>query len=254
VASPEPNSPAGISSYPWVLGIVVALPEELDTLTRQKATQGECLALNATVIVAYSGAGPANAEKAANLLISQGANCLISWGCAAALSPQLQPGDLLIPDQVLSAQQQRFSIDLHWRQYLQTQLPARLTINGGCLIESPKIVADSLEKQQIHNRTGAAALDMESAGVIRAAQNAGLTALVIRVIADPASMDLPQAVVQSLNSNGQVEMKKLLRFLLGHPWEIPALIKLGLHFQAAQKTLKTVAKHLDKFVSYIPQG
>jgi hypothetical protein len=33
-----------------------------------------------------------------------------------------------------------------------------------------------------------------------------------------------------------------------HPFELPALIKLGLYFNAAKNTLKLVAKHLDKIL------
>ena len=220
----------------------------------QRAVQGQSIDLNENIKLIYSGAGPENAERAASLLISQGANCLISWGCAAALSPQLNPGDLLIPEQVLSAENLTFSLDKQWLQHLGQILPVSLTINSGALTESRMIVAKSSEKQLLHERTGAVALDMESAGLVRVAEKAGVAALVIRVVADPADMDLPQAVAQSLNSNGQVEINKLLLFLLWHPWEVPALIRLGLHFQAARKTLKAVAEHLDRIASLKSQA
>jgi adenosylhomocysteine nucleosidase len=72
----------------------------------------------------------------------------------------------------------------------------------------------------------------------------------IRAIADPASMNLPNAISHSLNNNGQVVLARLLKYLISHPWEIPSLIKLGLHFNAAQKTLKTVALQLNAFVNF----
>lgn len=237
------------TSYARVCGIVVALPEELATLTGQKLAQGECVRMAENILLGFAGAGPINADQAARKLIDQGANCLISWGCAAALAPQLKPGDLVVPEQVLS-EQQAYNIDSQWSQHLQKTMGPQLNLFTGALAESGSIVAGSADKQRIHRNSGAVALDMESAAVVKAAHQANLPCLVIRAIADPVTMDLPQAVVHALNSQGRVELGKLLRFLLVHPWEIPALIKLGLHFNAARKTLKKVAKQLNEIIHF----
>lgn len=231
-----------------VCGIVVALPEELATLTSQKLAQGEYVHMAKNILLGFAGAGPTNAERATRRLIDQGANCLISWGCAAALAPQLKPGDLVVPDQVLS-EQQVFDTDKQWLQHLR-HLSQSIPTVSGALAESRRIVAASTEKQRIHQDTGALALDMESAAIVKVAQQANLPCLVIRAIADPVTMDLPQAVVYALNDQGRVELSKLLRFLLAHPWEIPALIKLGLHFNAAQTSLKKVAKQLNEIIHF----
>ncbi|WKJ91778.1 phosphorylase [Methylomonas montana] len=232
------------------IGIVVALPEELSTLTGQKLSQGDCVSISENILLTLAGAGPLNAERAARLLISEGADKLISWGCAAALAPNLKPGDLVLAEQLLSEQQQSFHTEADWRQHLHNLLDKHLPISGGTLAESSHIVADRDDKQHLYRQTGAVALDMESCAIAKAAQYAKLPCIVIRAIADPATMSLPQAVSQALNSQGQVELGKLLRFLLSHPWEVPELIKLGLHFYAARKTLKTVAKYLTEIIHF----
>jgi adenosylhomocysteine nucleosidase len=236
------------ASFPRVCGVVVALPEELATLTSQKPAQGECVWMAENILLTLAGAGPINADRAARRLIAQGANCLISWGCAAALAPQLKPGDLVVPQRVLS-EHQAFDTDKQWLQHLR-HLSSPIPTVSGALAESSRIVAGSADKQRIHQDTGAVALDMESAAVVKAAQQANLPVLVIRAIADPVAMDLPQSVVHALNDQGRVELSKLLRFLLTHPWEIPALIKLGLHFNAAQTSLKKVAKQLNEIIHF----
>ena len=236
-----------VLSKPTV-GIVVALPEELATLTKIKLLQGECISLNARVFVIYAGAGPLNAAKAAHTLVGKGVSCLISWGCAAALSEDLKPGDLVLPSRVLSEQGESLSTDKLGLQKLQSLLPVNLTVNVGVLQESSCIIADSEQKYRLHGKTGAVALDMESAAVIKVAQMANLPCSVVRAVADPVSMDLPVAVGQALNAQGQIELGKLLGYLLTHPWQIPALIKLGLHFRAAQKTLKVVGSKLNDFL------
>lgn len=64
------------------LGIIVALPEELTTLTNAKITKGQIHPLGNNFWVTLSGTGPNNASDAAQKLISHGADRLISWGCA----------------------------------------------------------------------------------------------------------------------------------------------------------------------------
>lgn len=230
-------------------GIVVALPEELATLTSRKLARGECCQLSADVLVAYAGAGPNNAASAARLLIAKGADRLISWGCAAALAPQLRPGVLVVADQIFF-DRQCYETDKRWSHKMRNRLSERLAVGSGNLSTEARIVALSSDKQLIHRETGAVALDMESGAIAKVASQANLPFLVLRAIADPAAMDLPRAVVGALNDQGRVEMGKLLRHLLNHPWELPGLIKLGRHFGAAQKTLKTTAKHLNEIIIY----
>jgi hypothetical protein len=63
-------------------------------------------------------------------------------------------------------------------------------------------------------------------------------------------MDLPLAINYSLNNRGEIELGKLLMFLVRHPADLPSLIKLGLHFNAAKSTLKSIARQLDKVTDF----
>ncbi|WP_347987380.1 phosphorylase [Methylomonas sp. AM2-LC] len=237
----------------WIVGIVVALPEELATLTKIKLLRGGYTALNDNILVAYAGTGATNAESAANLLVSKGAKALISWGCAAGLSDELKPGDLFIPKQVLSEQKQILDADKEWLQHLQILLTNRMRLITDLLVESSVIVGSSMKKKRIHQETRALALDMETVAVFKTANRSNIPCLAIRAIADPVDMNLPLAVVNSLNTEGHVEIDKLLRYILRHPSEIPGLIKLGLHFNAAAKTLKIIAHQLNDIINFKKQ-
>ena len=71
------------------------------------------------------------------------------------------------------------------------------------------------------------------------------------VLKEPlADMDLPLAINYSLNNRGEIELGKLLMFLVRHPADLPSLIKLGLHFNAAKSTLKSIARQLDKVTDF----
>jgi hypothetical protein len=63
-------------------------------------------------------------------------------------------------------------------------------------------------------------------------------------------MNLPLAINYSLNTQGEIVMKKLLFFLLLHPTELFGLIMLGLHFNVAKKTLRAIAVHLEPLTNF----
>jgi len=231
-----------------ITGIVVALSEELTTLTPKKIDKGDCLFVADKLVVAYSGSGSINARSAAELLVTKGATRLISWGCAAALSGTLKPGDLVLADELIDFEGGRDAkccVSTDWHSYTKERLATFLAVHCGRLAESTSIVSNRMEKKQLYALTGAVALDMESVAIAKVARQYTIPFLVIRAIVDPVDMSLPQAISYSLNDQGEVALGKLLFFLFLHPAELPGLIKLGMYFNAAKKTLKLVAKHLD---------
>ena len=236
-----------------ITGIVVALPEELSTLTAKKIAKGEVLFISEKIMVAFSGAGPINATTAAELLVTKGAKKLISWGCAGALANQIESGDLVLADKLLDTEGNltlSAGISMDWHTITFQHLSHHLTVHTGLLVESAQIVSTSTDKQSLHHQTGALAVDMESIAVAKIASKHNHPYLVIRSIVDPVSLDLPLAISNALNSQGDVVMHLLLLYILRHPSEIPALIKLGRHFNAATKTLKVIAKQLDFLVNH----
>jgi len=232
-----------------ITGIIIALSDEISSITNKKINTGDCIFINDNTLVACSGAGPQNAAKASELLIKKGAKRLISWGCAAALSDCLISGDLVLPTHLQAENKKLISIKSPWHKHVKEQLTA-LKINTGLLTESSAIVTQSSAKRLINKQSNAIALDMESIAVAQTAKQHDLPVLVIRSIADPVWMSLPKAVSYSLDNQGEAVLNKLLWFLLTHPTELPGLIKLGIHFNAAKNKLKLVAKQLDKIVSF----
>ncbi|MCF6204414.1 MAG: phosphorylase [Methylococcaceae bacterium] len=232
-----------------ITGIIVALPEEISSLTHKKVNKGDCIFINDKTLLTCSGAGPKNATNASLLLIKKGAKRLISWGCAAALKAELKSGDLILPKNLQSEKQETISIESPWLTHVLDHLSDFNPLTG-LLAESHFIIAKSSEKQTIHTQSGAIALDMESVAIVKVAKKYNFPALVIRSIADPVTMSLPKAVSYALNSQGDIILSKLLWFLLTHPNELPVLIKLGTHFKAAKIKLKLISKQLDIIISF----
>ncbi len=232
-----------------ITGIVIALPDEINSLSDNKLKKGDYVFINDRTLLICSGAGPDNAATAAVTLIDQGAERLVSWGCAAALAAELKPGDLILPQQLISANQQLLPLNSPWLEHVSKSL-SKLKPQLETLIESPIIVAETADKKAIYQQSKAVALDMESVAIGKVADEKQIPMLVIRTIADPVEMSLPKAVSHSLNSEGDIVLTKLFGYLLSHPSELSGLIKLGLHFKAAKNKLKLVAKQLDIIVGF----
>lgn len=237
-----------------ITGIIVALPEELGTLTSKKIDKGSSVFISDAIVLAYSGAGANNAQAASELLIAQGATRLISWGCAAALSETLKPGDLVLADNLIDADNAQFAIHSDWHSDTKNLLSSTLKVHTGSLAESNSIVAAAQDKKHLYTQTGAIALDMESIAIAKVARQNSLPFLAIRAIADPAGMDLPKAINHSVNNEGDIVLSKLLLYVALHPTELPGLIKLGLHFNAAKITLKLIANQLNNVTAQPSQG
>lgn len=231
-------------------GIIVALPEELSTLTTKKLAPGVCLLISKNTVVAHAGTGSVNAIKAAETLIAKGCCKLISWGCAAALNNTLKAGDLCLPKIIIAENQQRYPIHSDWQQHTEKLLAELQPICSDPLSESSSIVSTSTGKKALRDTFGSVALDMESAAIAKIAQKANIPYLVIRAIADPADMNMPDAINYALNDGGTVDMKKLIVYLLTHPYEIPGVIKLGVAFRSARKKLKYVAQALESIINF----
>lgn len=223
------------------IGIVVAMAEECRSLTRQRVREGGCLTLEDGSVIGFSGAGPKAAGRMAAQLAERGATRLVSWGCAAALSPGMNPGDLILPSAIVGTDGDLWRTDDGWRERLSAKLMERMPVHRGQLAESVAIVAKVEEKQAIHAATGALALDMESAASARVAQSLALPFLAIRSIVDPVHVAIPPSIVGAFDENGMLHVPKMLRRALARPVDFLGVIRLGRHFGAAMKTLRASA-------------
>jgi len=227
------------------LGILVALPEELFSLTQQKIKIGECLTLPSKLLITLSGAGAHNAKQAAQRLLENGATQIISWGCAGGLSPTLKAGDLIIPELIQAQSNTLLKCDESLHNKLTKLLNGQVFFTGK-LIESATIISSKEEKAHLFTINNALAVDMESAAAAQLAKTNNIPFIAIRTIVDPANFNLPKAVNHSLNAEGTINLSKLVLYICTHPHEIPALIKLGQHFKAANKKLAQIAPLLTQ--------
>ncbi len=224
------------------IGFVIALPPECRSLTRQKAKRLDTVELEDRCLIRVSGAGPANAAAAADDLIARGARRLVSWGCAGALAAHLVPGDLILPAAAIGSDGAAVHFCPQWRDQLTQRLAGRVSVHAGPLAESKVIVDASAAKRELHHRTGAVAVDMESLAVMRTAARQQVPCIAVRAIADDQSTALPTAVLRALNEHGEVRLGALLLALAQRPSELFALLHLNRCFTAALQSLTRIAQ------------
>jgi adenosylhomocysteine nucleosidase len=164
---------------------------------------------------------------------SPGAAGIISIGLAGALAEGLSPGDWVVGTAVVLPAG-RIAADAGWSERLALQLaPAMIGDVAGS--EGP--VADVAAKRELHARTGALAVDMESHIAASAASRHGLPFAVARVISDGAGRALPPAALAGMKPDGSMDAGAVLRALARRPGELPALIRTALEAETAFRAL-----------------
>jgi len=144
---------------------------------------------------------------------------LVSFGLAGGLDPALTPGTVLVPVAVL-LDSERWHVHDALSQQLGGAAPWAL-YGGG------EVVASAAAKAALFARTGAVAVDLESAAVARIARRHGLPFAVLRAVCDGAGRDLPQAALAALDGAGRIGGLRVAWAAASRPWEIPDLVRLG---------------------------
>ncbi|HVE20844.1 MAG TPA: hypothetical protein VNC39_02625 [Acidocella sp.] len=189
-------------------------------------------------LVAAGGGGPEGAYRAAERLIGQGAQALVSFGLAGGLAPDAAPGALLVPRAVAEG-----------ADYYPCD-PALITFLGGSMgdtiLAGRDIAATVAQKAALYGATRIGAVDLESGAVARAARAHGLPFAVLRAVADPASRTLPPAALVPLQPSGAIDLPRILRSVVANPAQIPALIGLARDAGRARAALVGRVKTLKR--------
>lgn len=222
------------------LGIVCALPSEA-ALFGVRERNRDVIRVDSRLLCVIAGAGICNAANAATRLMDKGARTLISWGFAGSLSADLRPGHLVLPRTVREFHHQNgraWDVDpLLWQRLCELAKP-ELTVFTGELLCARDIVRSVASKQALYDVCGHAAVDMESAGVMRAARDAAIPAMVVRAIVDAASVSIPDYI------DAEVPTGVILRAALGRPSTIPSMMSLAAGYRKATASLKRMARKL----------
>ncbi|MGI4952965.1 MAG: phosphorylase [Janthinobacterium lividum] len=219
------RAPLGIGALKAPFGIIVGL-------------QAEARLLRSWGLPVGIGGGTAEGAGQAADRLAPHVEALLSFGLAGGLDPALRPGDVLVPALVVDAGD-RWPTDPGLNQRLGGSTGQTL-LGGGALL------ATAAEKQAARAGTGAAAVDLESAAVARAAARHGRPFAVLRAVCDDAARTLPRAAVVALDSAGGIGLLRVLGAVLARPGEIPALLALARDAARARRALQARVAKLSR--------
>ena len=178
---------------------------------------------------------------------------IISFGIAGGLDPSLQPGDLVVANEIMTADARWATAATLSESLVEGTNIGRRKIVGGTIVGAEEVILHPRDKVQLHKDTGATAVDMESHIAAAYAASVGLPFAALRVINDPASRSLPALALNALKPNGDICPRKVLRGVARAPSVIPSLMRTAHDFNQAIATLRRCRSLLlDGGVSLVP--
>jgi adenosylhomocysteine nucleosidase len=106
------------------------------------------------------------------------------------------------------------------------------------------VLTSASDKHALAARSGAAAADMESAGIAKAAHEARIPFLCVRAVADGAQLTVPAELLRTVNADGSFDFIPGAVKLALSPWHWVSAVCLGLAFNTAMLALRSAAPAL----------
>lgn len=182
--------------------------------------------------IRVSGPGPAAAIATLEACLDLRPRLVLSWGIAGALRADLRSGDLIRPGSVVTEDGTHYG----------TAAPHE---PDHCLASVSKPLRDPGQRQRLAARTGAMAVDMESAAMAAICQREHIPFRCLRAIADDMQQRLPVWLDAGMKQDGRLAVGATALGLLRHPWDLPDLIRAGRGLRPALRRLEQEAVSLE---------
>lgn len=159
----------------------------------------------------------------------------ISAGLSGALTEGLKPGDVVAGIKTASGGR-----EFHSGRGLADAAMEAFRGDGhvrfGNLYAASRVLVRADEKKALSLTCNCAAVDMESAGAARAAQEACVPFIAIRAISDTLHEDLP-VDFNRFTRGGSLDYPRLVLHIMTHPGTIGPLVRLGRNSRLAADNL-----------------
>lgn len=203
----------------------------------------------AAVDFVVTGMGVENSSRVTKAVLTNDHQFCMSSGFAGALRPQHKIGDILVADAVQFLGKSK---TLQCSRGLVSNAQRDGASRVKLLLTSDHVVRTTAEKAQL--APFADFVDMESFGVLSAAQVLGRPAVAIRVISDKYDGEVPADVELTMNQRGRVQIRRVVRYLSKHPIHLPALMRLGRDSRTAAAALGAFLEAYIKKTSFFTHG
>lgn len=185
------------------------------------------------VIIAHTGIGAEKMQRAAAFCIGEyKPSACINIGYCGALTPHLSLGDIVIADNIVhetngAAIATTFTIDVSSQNF---------KIHRGTILTVDKVIQTPHEKAFLGTKFGAIALDMESAGMAKAASKGGIPFTCTRSVLDTMDMHLLK-YENLISDDGATSIPNVVANIIRRPQNITRLPHLHYCASKARETL-----------------
>ena len=240
------------------IAIVAAMEGELSFLRRAMSppdqTGAKCITGrigSKTVTVVRSGVGPlSTAGRLAEIPEPGEFDCVLSIGCAGALSPSLNIGDVVIPNEIVDDASPGVSynpsselLDIAKRCCEE----CGFTSHSNTTVSTSEVAATVEAKESLAEKCGAVAVDMETAQVAAWADKLGLPMLALRTISDTSIDRIPPEIGEVVDRKGKLRPARAISVLARKPGLALEAVRLKKNMDSSLKTLgKVVLALLDR--------
>jgi adenosylhomocysteine nucleosidase len=169
-------------------------------------------------------------------------NCLVSFGIAGGLAPDLKAGTVIVSGEVVS-ERCRWEVALPYRRLL-TKFAHSIGATEGAVFGASSILATRAENGRAWTTTRSLAVDLESEIVARTASALGLPFIVLRAIADTAHRELPPASLVPLLADGRPSVARVFASIARRPFQLAEVFGLAHETRVALLALTRPARAL----------
>ena len=206
-------------------------------LKEEAAPFHKVVARHPGIITLIVGIGRTNAEQAVRDFLG-GASAMpqlvLTCGFAGGLNPDLKIGDVIFQSGKEKAERANLEASL----LVAEAKPAKIFCTD-------RIATTVVEKKALREKTGADAVEMESAAIHAVCAERGIPCLTVRVISDTADEDLPLDFNALAKPDQSIDFGKLAWAIAKSPGKIGALMALQKKTQlAAERLAEALSKIL----------
>jgi adenosylhomocysteine nucleosidase len=194
----------------------------------------------ATVDFVVTGMGIQNAGRITETAMREKYDHCLCAGFAGALSESLRVGEIVAPRAV---QHLGKSKTIESSRNLCSAARENQATDAKMLLTADSVISSVDEKRRLS--PFAEIVDMESFAVLSVAKSQNVSAAAIRVITDRLDEDMPVDIATTVDDKGQVKIGGVVRYVARHPFQLPALIRLGKKSRTAAEAL---ANFLEAFI------
>lgn len=184
-----------------------------------------------------------------------------SIGLSGGLAPGLPPGTIVLVESIHNHCRQpdylqpRYQLDSHLVDLMESVLNSQgIECRRGSLLCASQPLFSVQDKAAAYFKTGAIAVDMESAGAAEAAMRLGLPFFCLRVICDPAERTLAGELLNGVDEKGNSRPFRLLGALCRRPRLIADLWRMVGDYSRAATGMGRAWEVIEKPLLDIRQG